>query len=159
MDNTELYLRLYEEERNHARFHEEHINSTTNLIALAVAGIFTFAFGVVEMNLTDVVAAVAVIFLGIYGLFITHKKAERRKLHFERGYKFLAQINLPEGAVNLQEIAEMADCKLMKQRPILYHTNIRLMWSCFHFSVILLGLVLLGVSLTQIGFFGASSGF
>ncbi|MGB3147498.1 MAG: hypothetical protein WBA91_07040 [Paracoccaceae bacterium] len=149
-NSTELYLRLYEEERAHARFHEEHINSTTNLVALAVSGIVTFSFSDLGFDIKDIFASMAVVLLGLYGIVVTHKKAERRKLHFSRGYEFLKQIKLPTGAEDIEKIAKRGDAALEKERPKLYNMRIRTLWSYFHKAIVSFGILMLLVSLASI---------
>ena len=146
MLNNETVLRLYEEERNLARFHEGQRAVASNMVAVISAlliGVITFDK---KISPTDLVPALMIIGVGFYGLIFVLKLTERRKLHFNRGYELLKHLDSDFSGMTAREIMLEADKYTKKSHPILYCVPLVAVWATYQILVAIIGVALAIVS-------------
>lgn len=146
MPNDETVLRLYEEERNHARFHEGQRAAASNMVAMVSAGLIGFITFDGKISTTDLAPALMIVVAGFFGLVFIIKLTERRKLHFNRGYEFLRHLNGDFSGVAAREIMLEADKGTKELHPILCRLPLVAVWVTYQILIALVGVVLAIVS-------------
>lgn len=133
MENkTEVILRLYEEERNHARFHEQQRVSGSNILAIIAAGMIGLITFDKQISEGDLLISILMLFTGLYGIVFMLKATERRKLHFNRGYKILELLNDKQSNFSPRSLMLEADQSTQKSHPIMYRVPLAAFWVFYH---------------------------
>ena len=81
MDKNEILWKLYEDNRNYARFHELQRSTATNLILAVSAGLIGLVTFDKNINLLDLPSVLFLDVLGIFGAIFSAKHYERARLH------------------------------------------------------------------------------
>lgn len=130
--DPEILLRLYEEERTHARFHENHRVSGSNFLAVVAAALIGLVTYDQQINASDLFASMLILLTGLYGVVFMLKAGERKRLHFNRGYGFLSRLVDEEATFNPREVMLQADQKTKASHPLLYRLPLASMWVVYH---------------------------
>ena len=81
MDKNEILWKLYEDNRNYARFHELQRSTATNLILAVSAGLIGLVTFDKNINLLDLPSVLFLDVLGNFGAIFSAKHYERARLH------------------------------------------------------------------------------
>ena len=82
-DNSDVWVRMYEEQLRHARHHETLRSQSTNIIVAISAAIVAFLGTGVSDNASPTLLGTFLIAINGYGLLMSLKHYERSRLHVE----------------------------------------------------------------------------
>lgn len=140
-DSKEVLWRLYEDNREYAKFHEKGRAIITNHIATVAAiliGLITFDG---KLTLSDLPISIFIIVLGCFGAAISSKQYERSRLHLTRGYRYLDALNKLY-RIDLLEPKRLADEEHQKRFQFLSSIHLNRFWTVVHVFLATLGLIL-----------------
>lgn len=144
-DETEIWLRMYEEQIRHIRHHELLRASATNItIVISAAALGLYAADAVATRYRWVFA----LLLGIanaYGFLMSLKHYERSQLHqaVSAGYRKKIARKIGRGPHRLDKVRRLARAKHHRRRPRMHRVRAYLLWSTLHVVLLLLAVGLL----------------
>lgn len=146
MSEDEKILKLYEEERNHARFHESQRETCANIISGISAGLIGLITFDGEIEPIDFFPSLFIACVGLYGFVFMLKVTERRKLHFNRAYKILEQLDAKFDDLGARQFMSQADTETKKLYPVSYRISLVAVWVTYTIFIFLIGLALMTLS-------------
>lgn len=93
LDGRELLWRLYHDNREYARFHENMRAVGTNVIAGSAAILVGFITHDNKLTLLDLPVCAFLILIGMFGAIFSSKQYERNRLHANRAAHYLYEID------------------------------------------------------------------
>lgn len=146
MTEQETILRLYEEERTHARFHESQRETCANLLAGISAGLIGFITFDGHLGLTDFVPALLIFCIGVYGIVFMLKLTERRKLHFNRAYAMLERLETKFEGKSARDFMRLADSETKREYPVTHRISLISVWLVYSLIIIAMGAALMALT-------------
>lgn len=140
-DETEILLRLHEDQWTHARHSEDQRATVTNLvITLASAGIAFIAQ--TGLNPTKLPITVLLIILGLYGAFTSEKLSERSRYHIIRARLLRKRIDELYPDAKIEQLKEEAERYHKNRDSFLYDFKLHYLWLALHLAISLTGIIL-----------------
>lgn len=140
---------LYLSERDFIKHHEIQRFNVSNILGAIAAGL-TVALGTGEMVfMVQVMICVLLIVMGIFGHIFCSKLYSLIKLHAERSYQYLQELDVYQDEVDVKSLKKTASNKNKTQFPIINRIALNRIWSSFHLSISIAGLVFLIMSITS----------
>jgi hypothetical protein len=143
MGEDETILRLYEEERTHARFHESQRETCANLLAGISAGLIGLITFDGNLEPIDFLPALFIACIGIYGIVFMLKLTERRKLHFNRAYAILSRLERTFDGKPVREFMREADTLTKREYPVTFRVSLVSVWVAYSIIIIAIGVALM----------------
>lgn len=140
--SEEILLRLYEEDKTYARFHEQMRANLTNLvfvIGIATTGLVTYD---ASLTGTDLIVSCFLILIGLYGSVIGYKHYERCRLHIHRSNNALEQLNALVTDADLERPKHHSYEQNAQQFPRFFKLRLNGLWVAIPAFISLLGVVL-----------------
>lgn len=145
MDDKELLAKLYDENCNHSRHHENLRATMTNLIIFVGTGLLGLVTVDQKLNPTDLALTLFLTLLGIFGALFSSKYYERLRLHRGRARAILDRLDklLPESGIS--KLMDDADEANRKSFPWLSRQRLNNFWTLLHGVIALIGIAISGV--------------
>jgi hypothetical protein len=140
-DETEILLKMHEEQWTQARHSEEQRATVTNLvITLASAGIAFIAQ--TGLNPTKLPITVLLIILGLYGAFTSEKLSERSRYHIIRARLLRKRLDELHPDARIEQLKEEAETYHKNRDAFLYGFKLHCLWLTLHLAISLTGIFL-----------------
>ncbi|MBW4651716.1 MAG: hypothetical protein KME20_01455 [Kaiparowitsia implicata GSE-PSE-MK54-09C] len=140
-DETEILLKMHEEQWIHARHSEDQRATVTNLvITLASAGIAFIAQ--TGLNPTKLPITVLLIVLGFYGAFTSEKLSERSRYHIVRARLLRKRIDELNPNAKLEQLKEEAETYHKTRDSSMYEFKLHYLWLALHLAIAFTGIFL-----------------
>jgi hypothetical protein len=147
--DTELLLRLYEDERGFSKHHEtQRTQSAAILITLSV-GLIAIITLDGRVDGYDASVGVVIAILGVFGVFFNRKHYERSRLHLERAYEYYFILDTLVENLKLDVARRAANSKNADRFVIISHVHLGTMWMAMHLVLSLAGVWITIISLRQ----------
>jgi hypothetical protein len=138
---VDVLLMQYQDNTEHRRDHEQERSTANNvLVAAAAALIGAIVNGQVKRDQTG--WAVAVVVIGLYGLFMTLKLTERADFHLARSQAIRKRLTEIVPTREAQHYMKEAEEKHRKQYPLLHNLRLWKLWTGLSVAIVLSGIVL-----------------
>ncbi len=144
-------LAKYQYEKDHARQHESHRSTVTNIVIGISGAVLGFAGLAEDLHIVHLLCGIFLILVGGYGALLSKKHYERYSLHskWAREYDIIIGKKLPESRFS-KEIHEDVLAKHKNYFGWFAEMELNLLWTGIHLLVCLLGLGLFLASLLNI---------
>ena len=138
----ELLWRLYADNREYARAHEEQRSTAANLVVAISAGLIGLATFDQKLTSADLPLTIFLMVVGFFGAVFSSKHYERTRLHLNRARQYLKRLNelFPEDRI--VELQKQGDSENERAFPRLFHMKLNNLWNGFYLLISLLGLFL-----------------
>jgi len=137
-DDTEVLLRLCEEQWCQGRQSESQRATVTNFIITISAAILGFLVQK-EFTLTSLPLAILLIALGVYGAVISAKLYERWQFHMRRARYWRKRIDELHPDARIDQLKVESDLEHKRKYPKLEKIRLNRLWSALHILIILIG--------------------
>jgi hypothetical protein len=140
-DDSDVLLKLYEEERQHARDAESQRGTLTFLIVGVASGLLSFA---TERGLTPntIWLTALLVVLGVYGFVTSLKLYERFRFHTTRARNYRRRIAALHPNAQLNEIKDQAADEHLQRFPRLARSGLQNFWAALHLIIAVVGVAL-----------------
>ena len=140
-DDTDVLLKIYQEQWAQARQHENQRVTITNIVLLISSAIVGF---ITQQGVSPQMLPVAIllVIVGIFGAVACSKLYEVSELHFGRVRALYDRLNVLHPKTHLKKIKEDADLKHKSLFPKLTKLHVHQFWLALHLIIILFGIVL-----------------
>lgn len=145
-DDTDVLIKLYEEDWSQAKQAENQRTAITNII-LVVASIVVGLLSQTGLNPKALPLAILLIVLGVHGAVASHKLYERHCYFSDRAGLWRTQIGKLHPEVEIETIRSEAAAKHSKRFKRTAKLRLYSLWLILHSLVALVGLVLTTVIL------------
>ena len=141
MEQSDLLWNLYLSEREFITHHENQRTSASNILGAIAAGLIV-ALGTDKLSPeVQVIAAVVLTVLGLFGYIFCAKLYALMKLHAERSYKYLAVLDETVASVDISSLKAEAD-RINKAKFKRFSTlPLNRIWAWFHLTICGLGIM------------------
>jgi len=140
-EQTDVFLRLYSEDKIYARAHENTRSTLTNIIAAAAALLVGFVTFDDKLNLGDLPMASFLIAVGVFGAVITLKQYERCRLHLYRAEYYLRQAE-EVCQLDLQRAKSYSYERGNQRFGWLHRSKLNFLWTMLHLFISGIGLAI-----------------
>jgi len=98
----------------------------------------------------QLIIAVLLMILGVFGLTFCAKLYALMKLHAERSYQYLAVLDEEIAAVQIAGLKKVADKKYKKDFKVFSKIQLNKVWGSFHLSIFLVGVIFFALNVFKI---------
>lgn len=147
-DALELLVRMYEEQRTHARHHEEQRSAVTNFLITITVAILALV-GHLQSEVTAMPLAVFLVFVGVYGGLVSLKLYERNRFHARRASGYRDELDRLCPDARIVEIKHAAAAKHRMRCPRLHGVRLHKLWIALHGFITVLGLTCIVVIIAK----------
>jgi len=151
MDDRQLIMNLYADNRTQARHHEVLRATGSTLIAAGAAALLTAVMQDQSLSGPGLPLAIFMMVIGIFGVIFCGKEYERIRLHVDRADVLLRILDQSDTTFNLVAVRDNADKLHGRRFPIFYRLRLNLLWLVLHFLIFVCGLVLTALILQRSG--------
>jgi hypothetical protein len=144
MDDLDIITKIYDENCNHSRHHENLRATMTNLIIFAATGLLGLITFDQKLTFGDLPLALFLAILGIFGALFSAKHYERLRLHRGRARVLLDAMHARSPSTQIKTLLAEADQHNERQFPSLTHWKLTHFWTALHLFIAILGLSLAG---------------
>ena len=144
MEQDELLWRLYEDNRNFARFHESQRSTATGLIAGGNAALVAAMLSTNGLGAEDLPFSIMVVIIGLIGLVIAMKSTEKLRRHNSRAAAFLNLIIEADFDVDVNNLKFEVDRKIDQRHWFTSKFRQSSLWVGINFVVLASGIFVLG---------------
>ena len=141
MDDHDILIKLYDENCNHSRHHENLRATMSNLIILVGTGLLGLVTIDQHITKTALPLTLFLTLLGIFGALFSAKHYERLRLHRGRAHAILAELNKRFPSAHIQQLMQQADEANKTTFPLLSQWKLNHFWTLLHALIALIGLV------------------
>ena len=144
MDNNELLAKLYDENCNHSRHHENLRATMTNLVIIVGSGLLGLVTLDQKLTPTDLPLTLFLTLLGIFGALFSSKYYERLRLHRGRARAILGRLDTMCPEIGLTKLMNDADDANKALFPWLSRQRLNNFWTLLHGAIALIGICISG---------------
>lgn len=139
MNDTELLLKMYEDNRHQAQLHEDRRATATAIIGGGAGALFS---AIVNEGIRpdDFPLAWVLVVVGVFGFLLAAKATERMRLHNDRCQAFLRRINDLNPDVDILAIKETSDRRHRAKHRISHWLNLSRLWQLLHVLIAAAGI-------------------
>ena len=144
---VDILIAMYQEHLTQARHQESERATVTNLILVlstVITGFITFDQ---IITISDVPAALLLVFLGVYGAIFSMKLYERFRLHYERSRSVRFRIEQLYPITKITELQTNADNISKNRFPFFFDFRLYKLWVGISIFITIFGMVLLFMAL------------
>jgi hypothetical protein len=141
IDERDLLLTLYNEQRAQARWHEEQRERVSSL-CVAVAGVLLALQGPAGADLVPV-TSLMLVGIGVFGAVTAWKHYERNRLHAELARTYRRRLAALVGATEIEAMNAMAAQRHGVVWRATQHLRLYRLWTTMNLLVAMLGLAIL----------------
>lgn len=146
MDTKEILVELIKSNLDEIRHTENHRANITNIILIIVGGVLALLSNDKLDNQTLYVS-VFLIFLGLFGVFVTRKLYERQKWYMGRVSDLYGRIDLLDKELKIQELYHNHELRHKRENKFYSKVRMNTLWTAVFLFVVVLGVILLIVSI------------
>jgi hypothetical protein len=140
-DDTDVLLKLYEEQCTHARQSEDQRATITNLVLIVASAVVGFV-SQNKLILSTLPLTVLLIVIGAYGAIASEKLYERFQLHSNRSRYLRKRIDELHPNANSLKLFEEADNAHKKEFAKLLKIRVHHIWFALHMAIAVMGTLL-----------------
>lgn len=142
MEIPDLLWRMYEDNREYARHHENQRSTASNLTMVVSAGILGLLTLDQKLNISDLPLTAFLFLIGLFGAVFSAKHYERVRLHLYRANQYLSRLEtlVPGSDIDALKVAGSRETK--NRFPVLYHVQLNKFWIGLHLFLSFVGLVM-----------------
>ena len=142
---TDIWMRMYEEQMNQGRHHESLRAQSTNIIVAISAAILAFLSSDNEGCVFLAELSILLIIINIYGLLMSLKHYERNRLHVTlgRAYRDVISKFTPIDDFTINETNKMGRDKHKAAFKMTSKMRAYILWSGLHIALAFLGILFL----------------
>ena len=141
-ENSEILMRMYEEQVRHARHHENMRSQSTNLIIAISAALIAFVAQASDSNEKyELLIGACIVLINLYGLFMSLKHYERNRLHVSVAAKYRTWLskNYPVADLKINELRRDGKKAHYSKYKVLKEIRLHVLWLGLHVLLMLLG--------------------
>lgn len=139
MDDKDILLRMYLQECEFARHHEELRATAANIMIGVTAGILGLIAFDQKISANDLPLTIFLTILGIFGAVFNSKHCERVRLHLNRGKQYFVKLDQVTPELELMRLRQGGDSATKSKFRILYSLRLNSFWLALHLLISLLG--------------------
>jgi hypothetical protein len=145
-DDTDVLLKIYEEQWAQGRQHENQRVTITNIVLLISSAVVGF---IAQQGISPKTLPISIllIVIGIFGAVACAKSYERVEYHFERVRFLQNRLNELHPNGRWGELKEKADAEHNSLFPKLMKIHMHQFWIALHLIIMLFGIVLTIIAL------------
>jgi hypothetical protein len=147
-DDTDVLLKVYEEQWAQARQHENQRIAITNII-LVIAPAITVFISQQGLNQQVLPLTILLIAIGLFGVLACSKLSEAADFHLERTRFLHKRLDELHPNAQLQRLRDEADKKHTAQFPRYQKIRVYQLWLILHWTIVLVGAVLTTIIIWQ----------
>lgn len=150
MEKSDLLWSLYLSEREFIKHHENQRTNASNILGAIAAGLIV-ALGTDKLvQEVQLIIAVLLMILGIFGYTFCAKLYALMKLHAERSYQYLAVLDEEVAAVQIAGLKKVADKKYKERFSFFSKIQLNKIWGSLHLSIFLVGVIFFALNIFKI---------
>ena len=144
--DAEFLWRLYLSEREFQRHHENQRMVASNILAAIASGIVVAVGSNQITREVEVLLAIALTCIGLFGYLFCGKLYSLIRRHGERSYAYLRALDEIVGSVDIHGIKKGAEDKHSEEFEFMRDVRLSGIWKSFHAVIFLAGLFLTALS-------------
>lgn len=150
MDKRDLLWSLYMSEREFITHHENQRTSASNILGAIAAGLVV-ALGTDKLSSTvEIIISILLIIMGFFGFIFCAKLYALIKLHAERSYAYLGEIDDQINGVDIAALKTKAKKRYTAKFKIFSGIPLNKIWAGFHLSILFAGVLFTGINIWKI---------
>lgn len=147
MEDLDLLWKLFEDNRNYAKHHENQRSTASNITMIVSAGILGLITFDKELTLADLPLALFLTLLGFFGALFSAKHYERVRLHLYRAEAYLQEIEQMRPDLGISTLRADANTKTRERFPRLSTIQLHRFWIVLHlFLAFIGGAIVVGIA-------------
>jgi TctA family transporter len=147
MDQVELLWKLFDDNRQYAKHHENQRASAANITMIVSAGILGLITFDRQLSLSDLPLAMFQTLVGLFGAAFSAKHYERIRLHLYRAEQYLMKIDALMPEVGIAKLRAEANQKTATRFPRLSRLQLHWFWVVLHLFLASVGAAIMGIIL------------
>jgi hypothetical protein len=145
-DDTDVLLKIFEEERNQAIHTETQRSTIAYILVLIDSAVILFIFQA-GLKPSSLPLAMFLIIIGIFGSIISAKLYERADLHMEISNQIQRKLEFLYPRIQLKECVLTARDKNRQRHPFIRRIPLYFLWIGFHLLIALIGAIFTSIIL------------
>lgn len=150
MDDKELSWRLYQNERDFIRHHENQRSNASSILVAISSGLVV----AVGSDLVDgwfrVAISIVLTLIGVFGAIFSGKLYELIQMHAARSYCYLDFLDQSSSEININEVKKRVAISQRKNYPVFSKISLNKIWFRFHILVSIFGALITAISIGDI---------